>query len=167
MLDIGCGSGQIAFHAMQRGSALAIRGIESSPRPECLIACEAYDGAVIPSSDGSFDCCMFIDVLHHTHDIAALLREAQRVSRRYILIKDHLCEGPFDRARLVLMDWIGNRPHGVKLTYQYIGSQAWDSLFKELGLTVRSRTKSVPLYAFPLNLVFSRGLHFIALLEKQ
>ena len=110
---------------------------------------------------------MFVDVLHHTNDMAALLKEASRVSRRYILIKDHLCETQLDRALLSLMDWVGNRPHGVKLTYNYIDRTAWEGLFSALHLHTREWTADVPLYAFPLNMVFSRRLHFIALLEKQ
>jgi SAM-dependent methyltransferase len=166
VLDIGCGSGQLAFQTMQSRPTLSIRGIETSPRTECLIECAAYDGSTVPHGDGSFDCCMFIDVLHHTPDIAALLKEARRVSRRYILIKDHLCASSSDRMVLALMDWVGNRPHGVKLTYNYIDRRAWEGLFSALNLHTREWTTDVPLYAFPLNLVFARGLHFIALLEK-
>jgi SAM-dependent methyltransferase len=167
VLDIGCGSGQIAFQTMQSNPSLFIRGIEPAPRPRCLIECGAYDGSAIPYADGSFDCCMFVDVLHHTNDMAALLKEASRVSRRYILIKDHLCETQLDRALLSLMDWVGNRPHGVKLTYNYIDRRAWEGLFSALHLHTREWTTDIPLYAFPLNMVFSRRLHFIAQLEKK
>ncbi len=152
---------------MRQRQTLAIRGLELSPRPGCLIACDAYDGITIPWADSSFDCCMFIDVLHHTDDIAAVLAEARRVSRRHILIKDHLCENRFDRALLALMDWVGNRPHRVKLTYNYLGRAAWEDLFEKLGLHIEEWTSNVPLYAFPLNIVFTGDLHFLALLEKQ
>jgi SAM-dependent methyltransferase len=167
VLDIGCGSGRIAVETMRRSPTVTIRGVEPSPRPGCLIACDGYDGTTIPCGDAAFDCCMLIDVLHHTDDIPALLREARRVSRHHILIKDHLCENRLDRTLLALMDWAGNRPHGVKLSYNYIGRAAWARLFEELGLRIDAWTNDVPLYAFPLSLVFDRDLHFLALLEKR
>ena len=39
-----------------------------------------------------------------THNIKELLEEARRVSRRYVLIKDHICEGITDHIILKFMD---------------------------------------------------------------
>jgi len=61
-------------------------------------------------------CVPVRDVLHHTQDPAVLLREAVRVSRSFVLLKDHLDENILDDVTLRLMDWVGNRPHGVVLT---------------------------------------------------
>jgi hypothetical protein len=109
---------------------------------------------------------MFVDVLHHTHDIEALLSEACRVSCRYILIKDHLAENWVDYKILQFMDWVGNRPHGVVLPYNYRTASQWDRHFSRAGLKVTSREDRTSIYPFPFSAVFGRKLHFIALLEK-
>jgi hypothetical protein len=61
-----------------------------------------------------------VDVLHHTDDVTVLLREAARVGRIFVLLKDHLCENLRDNATLRFMDWMGNRPHGGGLIYYNI-----------------------------------------------
>ena len=88
------------------------------------------------------------------------------MSRKGVLIKDHLCEDAFDRATLKFMDWVGNRPRGVVLPCSYLSSGQWRDLFRSLALTVSLRHERLKLYPGPANLVFGRGLHFIALVEK-
>ena len=76
-----------------------------------------------------------VDVLHHTSDARILLREAARVSRCYIEIKDHLREGPFAKATLQAMDWIGNYGHDVVLPYNYLSEQEWREHFQDTNLS--------------------------------
>jgi SAM-dependent methyltransferase len=166
VLDIGCGDGTIASLIMNRNPTITIQGIDIPPRPSCRIACKPFDGTSIPHATGSFDVCMFVDVLHHTHWIEALLLEACRVSRRYVLIKDHLVENRLDFKTLQFMDWVGNRPHGVILPYNYKSSSQWSRYFSNAGLTTLARQDRVKLYPFPFNILFGRKLHFIELLEK-
>ena len=166
VLDIGCGDGTIASLIQNYDSSMTIRGIEVAPRPSCRIACKPFDGTSIPYASGSFDVCMFVDVLHHTHGIEALLTEACRVSRSYILIKDHVAENRLDFRILQFMDWVGNRPHGVVLPYNYQSRTQWDRYFALAGLKAVARQEKVKLYPFPFSVVFGRKLHFIALLEK-
>ena len=109
VLDIGCGDGTIGNLLAERGSEVSIEGVEFAPRPQCRIPCRPFDGAVLPFADGSFDVCLFVDVLHHTDDPTILLREARRMTRRFVLIKDHLSENGFDFKTLQFMDWVGNR----------------------------------------------------------
>jgi len=66
---------------------------------------ETFDGKSIPYGDGSFDVVMFVDVIHHADQPMTLLREAARVARQAILIKDHLVEGTLAYLTLQLMDW--------------------------------------------------------------
>jgi hypothetical protein len=89
------------------------------------------------------------------------------VSRSFILIKDHLNESLLDSWTLRFMDWVGNRPHGVRLTYNYQSRGQWSSHFSECGLQEASWTTQIPLYARPFNLVVGRGLHFVSLLRKS
>jgi SAM-dependent methyltransferase len=170
VLDIGSGDGTIASLIAQKNPSVSIRGIEFAPRPTCLIECDPFDGTTIPHPSASFDVCMFVDVLHHAPDeqgIARLLSEACRVSRRFVLIKDHLSESRFDFRTLQFMDWVGNRPHGVVLPYNYQSRAQWDRYFFQAGLKVQSWNDRIPTYPFPFSALFGRHLHFVALLEKD
>src|SRR5262249_53527612 len=119
VLDVGCGDGTISQLVMGRRAGVSYTGIDIMARPSCAIPFATYDGLHIPHPDRSFDAVQFVDVLHHTNDIEPLLADAVRVTRRYILIKDHLCENRFDWETLRFMDWVGNAPHGVKLIYNF------------------------------------------------
>ncbi len=167
VLDIGCGDGTIASLIQDINPTISIQGIEFAPRPSCRIPCTPFDGKSIPHPAGAFDVCMFVDVLHHTHEIEALLLDACRVSRRYILIKDHVAENWLDFRTLQFMDWVGNRPHGVVLPYNYQSREQWDRYFSMAGLRSIARQDRVMLYPFPFSAVFGRRLHFIELLEKR
>jgi SAM-dependent methyltransferase len=166
VLDIGCGDGTIASLIARHRPDISIQGVEFLARPECKIECRAFDGVSLPFADTSFDVCLFVDVLHHTQDPAILLCEAARVSRSFVLLKDHLDENFFDDAMLRLMDWVGNRPHGVVLTYNYQSRREWEEHFSKCGLAEASWTSKMPLYPLPFNLLVGRGLHFVALLRK-
>lgn len=166
VLDIGCGDGTIASLIKAENPGVNIQGIEISPRPNCSIKCTPFDGTTIPYPSASFDGCLFVDVLHHTHGIQPLLSEACRVSRRFVLIKDHLAESQLDFKTLQFMDWIGNRPHGVVLPYNYQSRAQWNQYFSAVGLTIRDWQSHIGLYPPPFGVLFGRRLHFVALLEK-
>ena len=167
VLDIGCGDGTIASLIAERRSDLAVEGVEVNPRPSCRILCRAFDGTQLPFPDRSFDVCLFVDVLHHTTDVTQLLREAARVTRTFVLLKDHLSESSYDHATLRAMDWIGNRPHGVTLTYNYQSRIQWQEHFAACGLQFAGFSTDLPLYPFPFSFLFGRKLHFIAQLGKR
>ena len=56
---------------------------------------------------------MIVDVLHHCNDPVSVLKECARVSKRWVLIKDHVSDSVYDEKILKFMDWVGNRAHGV------------------------------------------------------
>jgi SAM-dependent methyltransferase len=167
VLDIGCGDGTIGGLLAQRRPDLAIEGVEVIPRPTCQVPCRAFDGEQLPFPDRSFDVCLFVDVLHHTSDVTQLLREAARVSRSHVVLKDHLSENSFDHATLRAMDWVGNRPYGVTLTYNYQSLSQWQKHFASCALQVTQLSTNLPLYPFPFSQVFGRNLHFVAQLTKR
>ncbi|MDD2822995.1 MAG: class I SAM-dependent methyltransferase [Candidatus Daviesbacteria bacterium] len=166
ILDIGCGDGLISSVLQQEHQTVEIKGIEVQKRNKCLIPCKYFNGKVIPYKDNSVDLCMIIDVLHHTNDIDSLLKEAARVSKRYIIIKDHLFNTKFDFFILKFMDWIGNKPYGVKLLYNYQREQDWKRIIKENKLKVIVWNNNLPLYSYPFNLIFGRNIHLLMLLKK-
>lgn len=166
VLDVGCGDGSIAARIVELRPDISIQGVEFLVRPESKIECRAFDGVTLPYPDASFDVCMFVDVLHHTEDPSILLDEAVRVTRRFVLLKDHLDENLLDDITLRFMDWVGNRPHGVVLTYNYKSHIEWAEYFSKCRLQEESGNSKVLLYPWPFGIIVGRGLHFISLLKK-
>jgi SAM-dependent methyltransferase len=166
VLDIGCGDGTIAALIAKARPDISMQGVEVLPRADCQIACTAFDGNTVPFRERSFDVAMLVDVLHHTGDVSVLLRQAARVSRQIVLLKDHLSENAFDQTTLCFMDWVGNRPHGVTLTYNYQSRARWDAHFTAAGLQPASFETNIPLYPAPFSALVGRGLHFVATLRK-
>jgi ubiquinone/menaquinone biosynthesis C-methylase UbiE len=165
ILDVGTGDGKIARDLATGRPGTEVQGIDVFRRPHTHIPVTVFDGQTIPFPDGSFDAVTFSDVLHHTDDPLVLIREAARVSRGVVVIKDHLSENALDHATLRLMDWVGNAPHGVRLPYNYASRAQWLEWFRAAGLEVAVFDTRVPLYAFPLGPIFGRGLHFVAQLR--
>ena len=166
VLDVGCGDGTVGSRIAELRPDISIQGVEFLVRPACKIECRSFDGSTLPYADASFDVCLFVDVLHHTQDPSILLREAVRVTRNFVLLKEHLDENFLDDITLRFMDWVGNRPHGVVLTYNYQSRKQWAGYFSLCGLKEENWNGAVPLYPWPFSFVLGRGLHFIALLKK-
>jgi SAM-dependent methyltransferase len=162
ILDIGCGSGTLAKAIMALRPDVVIEGIDVLVRPGTDIPVTEFDGHTIPWPDDHFDIALFVDVLHHTEAPARLLAEAKRVSRRGIVIKDHLREGLFAEATLRFMDWVGNAQHGVALPYNYLSNKEWRGIWADLDLEVEKIDEDVGLYPAPFSWLFDRRLHFVA-----
>ena len=162
MLDVGCGDGTISRLIQQLRPGLSILGADVLARPHTHIPVTLFDGRRLPFLDGAFDVVMFVDVLHHTDDPTVLLREAKRVSRGAVVLKDHMRDRVLADATLRLMDWVGNAHHGVRLPYNYWSSAEWRSAFDAIGLSPQRTETQLGLYPFPTSLIFERGLHFVA-----
>lgn len=162
VLDVGCGDGRIDQLISGQRPGVMIEGIDVLVRPETFIPVTAFDGTQIPFEDHSFDAVMFVDVLHHTDNPVVLLKEATRIARRAILLKDHCMDGFLAGPTLRFMDWIGNARHGVRLPYNYWSEQRWRDAFARLNLTVDVWQPRLGLYTWPLSLAFERRLHFVA-----
>ena len=165
VLDVGCGDGRLAGLVLEKRPDLSLRGIDVLVQPETRIFVERFDGQRIPHPDDSFDAVMFVDVLHHTDDPTVLLREAQRVSGRLVLIKDHTANGFLARPTLRFMDRVSNMRKGIVLPYNYWPRQQWKNVFADLGWQLRDWRSDLGTYPPPANLVFGRSLHFMALLQ--
>jgi SAM-dependent methyltransferase len=146
---------------------LKLSGVDVLVRENTAIPVEHFDGTTLPQAEGAKDAVMFVDVLHHTGDPLVLLREAVRVSRRWILIKDHTREGLAAETTLRFMDRVGNARYGVALPYNYWTAGQWQAAFAELKLRPVRSVASLGLYPWWADWLFGRRLHFIALLEKQ
>jgi SAM-dependent methyltransferase len=160
--DVGCGDGQLASLLMEAVPGLKVEGFELAARPATAIPVHVFDGSRLPVPDKSFDAVLFVDVLHHTPDPAVLLAEAARVASRAVVIKDHRMARPLAGLTLRFMDWVGNRPHGVVLPYNYWPENRWRQTWNKLGLIVDTFETRIGLYPWPASWAFECGLHFVA-----
>ena len=167
VLDVGSGDGWLARLLMNERPDLAITGIDVLVRDQTHISVAPFDGVTIPYADGSFDAVLFVDVLHHTTDPMVLLREARRVTRNTLVIKDHPCESFVSAGVLRFMDWVSNKKHGVVLPYNYWSRQQWLDAFQELGLTTHTWMKDLKLYPGAADWVFGRSLQFIVRVDVE
>lgn len=167
LLDVGCGDGQLARSLLDKRPDLRIEGVDVLVRERVWLPVQAFDGRNLPHPEASFDGVMLVDVLHHTRDPLALLREALRVSRRWLIVKDHVLKGPAAALRLQFMDYVGNSHHAVALPYNYLSDGAWNELRRVLDLKVAAEVKALGLYPWPFDYIFGAGLHFIALWERS
>ena len=166
VLDVGCGDGLLAGLIQEIRPDVELRGIDVLVRPQTKIPVDGFDGEKIPYADASFDAVMFVDVLHHTNDPKILLKEATRVTKNCLLLKDHTKEGFLANSTLRFMDWVGNKKHGVALPYNYWREKLWRDTIAEMNLTVAEWNSDLKLYPAPADPFFGRKLHFIAKLTK-
>jgi SAM-dependent methyltransferase len=160
VLDIGCGSGEIGSDLEAVGHRVV--GVEVLARETCAIPVARFDGRRLPFPDDSFDHAVIVDVLHHTADPVAVLREARRVTTGSVVLKDHFAESARARFTLGVMDWVGNRQFGVGREGAYLSRAQWDEAFVAAGLTVADSSESLDLYPTPVKPLFENGLHFVA-----
>ncbi len=167
ILDVGSGDGRLASAIMQWRTDVQIRGIDILVRYHTAIPVSLFNGREIPFANSSFPAVMLVDVLHHSENPFSLLAEAVRVSKMFIIIKDHFNDGFIAKKTLRLMDRVGNERHRVALPFQYWKRKQWAESFSRLHLKPVRGQEKLRLYPFPLNLFFDRCLHFINLLQKS
>lgn len=165
LVDVGCGSGAIAAAVREARPDVTPEGFDVLVRPGTAIPVSRFDGRRLPLEDFAADAALVVDVLHHAEDPAALLAECARVAR-VVVVKDHLASSRRDRATLALMDWVGNRPHGVVLPYDYFSPKAWGEACRRAGLVETARGDVSDLYPRPFDRVFGGDLHLLVRLER-
>ncbi len=161
-LDVGCGSGEVAYLVREYRPEIELEGIDVLVRSLPQIPVRQFDGKTLPFPDRSFDFIMLVDVLHHASEPAQLLAECARVAKSFILIKDHLCNSWLDEVRLRFMDWFGNSAYGVALPYNYLSSRQWQELELAEGLIPEVKLEKLNLYPLPAGFIFDSHLHFMA-----
>lgn len=166
VLDVGAGTGEMAFAINNFRPELTMSGVDVYIRPKTFIPVTKYDGNRLPFDDDSFDAVITIDVLHHCDDPFAVLKECARVSKRFVIIKDHVSDNSYDEKVLQFMDWVGNSAHGVSLPYNYLSSSDWKLAFAGARLKVVNNINQLNLYPMPFGYIFGGSLHCLYLLKK-
>lgn len=164
LLDIGCGAGTLGA-AVASAHGIKVTGLETNVREGCAIQVDPYDGKTIPKEDDSVDNVIIADVLHHEEDPGRLLKEAARVARKRVIVKDHKVGALLAWPRISLIDWAANAGYGVRCLFRYPSQDGWHSLFGNCGLKVEEELDSLDLYPTGLNLLFGRSLQYFAVLN--
>ena len=141
ILDLGSSDGRLAYLLLQRLLSTEIIGIDIHVQQKTYIPITIYDGVHIPFPDNSFDTVMIVDTLHHDLHPESVLAEAKRVARKSILIKDHYWNNWIDFLVLKIGDYIGNRPYGIRLPYNYLKMERWQKIFDDLHVEVQTTEK--------------------------
>lgn len=167
VLDVGAGDGLMSAMIMEQRPDVTIEGIDIQVRDKTHIPVSTFDGISIPFADNAFDVVMFVDVLHHTNDPEVLLRDATRVARDAVILKDHTRNGLLAGTTLRFMDRVGNLRHDVPLPYNYWPRSRWEKTFERLGLQVDQWVTKLHIYPRPADWLFGRSLHFVARLRTS
>lgn len=133
ILDLGSSNGKLASELLKKISSVSITGIDVHVQFKTYIPIVKYDGTKIPFPDNFFDIVMLVDVLHHDENHKNIMDEARRVSRKYILIKDHYFRNKIGFFILKWIDYFGNKPYGVSLPYNYLKIRQWHTLLDSIG----------------------------------
>jgi 2-polyprenyl-3-methyl-5-hydroxy-6-metoxy-1,4-benzoquinol methylase len=136
ILDLGASCGKLANELSKNLPDTEFVGLDTLVPSKTYIPVKKYDGKQIPFPSNSFDCVMIIDVLHHDKNPALILREAGRVSGKYILIKDHYWNNRLDFLFLKFADYLGNQPYGIELPYNFLRISDWESMIKETNFKI-------------------------------
>ena len=161
MLDIGCGFGNLGRALMDASKGrIQVEGLESVKRGNELIPITAYEGTRMPFPDGTFDAVILADVLHHDHDQERLLREATRISRGIVIIKDHVRDGLLAQQRISFLDWAANAGYNVPCLYEYHNLKEWRALVGKFSSGIAEERTSIDVYPPVFNELLGKSLHY-------
>ena len=105
LVDVGAGGAEITSYLTHKyglssraldilppeQNRFSLRKNEGNAAQQPMVPVEVFDGSHLPCADNSADMVLFNSVLHHAaDDTEALLQEAARVSRRWIVVLDDL-----------------------------------------------------------------------------
>lgn len=141
VLDVGGGTGIIAQAMKELFGIAQVTSVDVEDRflKSLDIETRLYDGVWLPFGDASFDCVILSNVLHHVPPSVrpGLMLECARVAGAGpIYIKDHVAASRLDRARLLVLDLMGNLPFGGMVKARYLTAEDWQHLAAVAGYRI-------------------------------
>jgi len=139
VLDLGAGDGLMALEIKDRlGKNVILVDVVDYNRTDLPLIRYDPRGA-IPLADRDADTTLLYTVLHHSRDPGHLLKEATRVTRQRLIIKEAHVEDDSVRATNGFVDWFYNRVIGdedidVPLNFRTV--QEWTTLLRGCGFGV-------------------------------
>ena len=140
VLDFGCGDGWFSEKVKESGFAKNLTSLDVKRRKFSYVEPIIYQGgSKLPFQEDFFDLVYSIDVLHHCSNPISYLDELAKVSKRYILIKDHTYSTLVGKLTLAVLDEIGNRKFGIPSNYLYQKSWEWEEYLMGRGWVLKSK----------------------------
>jgi len=165
VLDFGAGDGYFASEISRWGGIGNLVPVDVVERPESLVRPRIYDGRTLPFADAQFDLAYAVDVLHHCPDPLAAIDEILRCTRRFVVLKDHTCDGPIGQATLAVLDELGNRRFGIPSPYLYQRGWQWVQHIEAAGWQRRAFEHPLACHAGVLG-ALTNPLQWIGLWER-
>ena len=147
VLSVGCGDGRIESE-LKKNRGIKITGVEVTMYNAAKIPIKLYNGKKLPFKDGVFDKTLFVYMLHHTENIVNLLEEAKRVTRKEIIILDHIYGDFFSKALLKAYDYSVNIPYKMPMPFNFLMAREWNKIFSDSGFSIKEAEVISPLNVF-------------------
>lgn len=162
LLDIGAADGHFSLMLKTKYPNLNITCVEVIKRDIQHLPIIYYDGEKLPFEAKSFDLTILINVLHHTPCPKELLKEAIRVSKNAVIIKDHYANNIFDKITLFIMEHLNpNSKMLLKRGLIFYSKKQWQNVFNELNLKCDLKLEKFESYGRFWDIFFGRKMHFI------
>jgi ubiquinone/menaquinone biosynthesis C-methylase UbiE len=148
VLDFGCGNGNVSKLISNDKNNVRIIGTDLENR-SCEISfvkCLEYN---LPFNDNYFNTTIVVDVLHHIPNIEKMLSEIKRVTKNYIIIKEHAANNFFENALVCIGDHLTNYIFEIKCINNYPSIKQWENIFKRMNLEIIEQPKKLN-YGFGL-----------------
>lgn len=133
IIDIGSGTGDIAYRLMQSGKKITPVDVGDFHGPR-FVKPIIYDGKTLPFPDRSFDTALLLMVMHHTPDPESVFTQAARVARELVVIETSYTNH-FNKFLTVVADAAGNLRLEV-FWNSYKSNGEWLAFFKTHGFRV-------------------------------
>ena len=104
VLDVGCGTGHLSAY-LREMYGVEPTGLDVKDFRQTQIPYQQFDGTSIPFPEHAFDHVVLSEVLHHSHDPVALIKESRRVARRGIIVFEDMPDGRL--GKLILLVHVG------------------------------------------------------------
>lgn len=166
ILDFGSGDGWFAYRIANLLPGVRISAVDVKRRQKVLIEPKIFSqGAPLPFPDASFDLTYAIDVLHHCDSPQRYLDELSRVTKRFILIKDHTYQGTIGYLTLAILDELGNRRFGIPSPQRYQHRWEWTDHLSRRGWRIRTLIHPCRCHTGLLG-TLTNELQYVALFER-
>jgi SAM-dependent methyltransferase len=163
VIDVGSGDGYLGAVFQTFRPRTRVIGVETHVRELTLPGFEpvVFDGLHLPFPDQHFEIALLSNVLHHADDQRALLAETCRVTRRRVIVKDHLARHSLDRWKLAALDIAGNRRFGADTQGEYLDRDQWEAMFATIAGAQVSAYEELSFRTAPLSFVFGNSLEVL------
>jgi SAM-dependent methyltransferase len=169
IIDVGSGDGYLGAVLQTFRPGTRVVGVETQRRELTRPGFEPvlYDGRRLPFGDRTFDVAIVTNVLHHADDQLAVLAETCRVTRRRVIVKDHLARHALDRWKIAALDIAGNRRFGADTRGDYLDHSQWSAMFEQLPNAKVTWYEGLSFRTGLLELAFGNELEVMFTLDLQ